>query len=73
MVFDNVAECGEPNFREAFESYEAEILRFPKNADCLIANDFTERSTRSSKIKQNISGTYAVPNMPPPAAIHTAR
>ena len=45
------------NLPEAFETYEAEILRF------------AERSIRSSRMKQKISDTYAVPNLPPLAAI----
>ena len=45
------------NLPEAFETYEAEMLRF------------AERSIRSSRMKQKISDTCAVPNLPPFAAI----
>ena len=49
------------NLLEAFETYETEILRFTKNAACPMSNNLAERSIRSSKIKQKVSGTFRSP------------
>ncbi len=51
------------SLREAFQSFENEILRFARNPFCPCTSNSSERFHRMSKAKQKMSGTFRAFNM----------